>query len=181
MLFLDIMLPDSTGIEIGHFLRKGRKNLNLQIVFISSNPSYALELFKIRPMDFLIKPFSSKDVTDILDEYSRFHLSQRNYFVYKSKQVTGKILYNDIIYFSSNIRKIDIFLKNGQIITIYGKLSDIEPRLSNAVFWRIHQSFIVNKYFIANCRYDCLELVNDIMLPISKNFRKDIREKILNE
>ena len=93
MIFLDIMLPDSTGIEIGQFLRKNSRNVDLQIIFISSNPDYALKLFKIRPMDFLIKPFSAGNITDILDEFFRIHLSQVNYFVYKSKQTTGKAVW----------------------------------------------------------------------------------------
>lgn len=181
MIFLDIMLPDSTGIEIGQFLRKNSRNVDLQIIFISSNPDYALKLFKIRPIDFLIKPFSAGNITDILDEFFRIHLSQVNYFVYKSKQTTGKIPYSDIVYFSSNIRQIDIFLKNGQITTIYGKLSDIESGLPKNFFWRIHQSYIVNKHFIANCHSDCLEMTTGVKLSISKPYRKDIRLKIIND
>lgn len=179
MLFLDIMLPDSTGVEIGHFLRKNCKNVDLQIIFISSNPDYALDLFKIRPMDFLIKPFTSKDITDILDEYFSVRLSQIKYFSYKSKQSTGKIKYNDIVYFSSNIRQIDIFLKSGDVITIYGKLSDIDVNLPKAHFWRIHQSYIINKHFISNCQFDCVVMTTGERLPISKIYRKDIRAKLI--
>lgn len=179
MLFLDIMLPDSTGVEIGHFLRKNIKNVDLQIIFISSNPDYALDLFKIRPMDFLIKPFTENDLIEILDEYFSARMPQVKYFSYKSKQTTGKIFYSDIVYISSNIRKINIFLKKGQIITIYGKLSDIEDVLPKEHFWRIHQSYIVNKHFILNCQFDFVQMITDEKIPISKNYRKEIRSKII--
>ena len=181
LLFLDIMLPDSSGVDIGHFLRKNSTNLDLQIVFISSNPGYALELFKIRPMDFLVKPFEKIDVIEILDDYFRIRMPQMNYFTYKSKQSSGKILYKDILYFSSNIRKVDIYLNNGRSVSIYGKLSEIEEKIPSDHFLRIHQSFIVNKHYIDNCQYDCVRLTNDEILPISKNYRKEIRNKILNE
>lgn len=181
MLFLDIMLPDSTGVEIGHFLRRNIKNVDLQIIFISSNPEYALDLFKIRPMDFLIKPFTENEIIEILDEYFSTRMSQVKYFSYKSKQITGKILYSDIVYISSNIRKINIFLKNGQMITIYGKLSDIEDVLPKEHFWRIHQSYIVNKHFILNCQFDFVQMMTDEKIPISKNYRKDIRSKIISD
>lgn len=181
LLFLDIMLPDSTGIEIGHFLRKKCENTDLQIVFMSSNPGYALDLFKIRPMDFLIKPFYENEIEEILDEYIRIRMPQMNYFTYKSKQISGKILYKNIMYFSSNIRQIDIHLVNHKMITIYGKLADIEMDLDKDIFWRIHQSYIVNKYYIETCQMDLLYLTNEQTLPISKKYRKDIQMKIVNE
>lgn len=181
MLFLDIMLPDSTGVEIGHFLRKNIKNVDLQIIFISSNPDYALDLFKIRPMDFLIKPFTENDIVEILDEYFTTRMSQVKYFSYKSKQTTGKILYSDIIYISSNIRKINIFLKTGQTITLYGKLSDIANVLPKEHFLRIHQSYIVNKHFILKCQFDFVQMMTGEKIPISKNYRKDIRSKIISD
>lgn len=181
LLFLDIMLPDSTGIEIGHFLRKHCENTDLQIIFISSNPGYAMDLFKIRPMDFLIKPFSENDITELLEEYFRIRISQMHYFIYKSRHETGKVLYKDIMFFSSEARQIHIYLVNNKIITIYGKLSDIESDLDKDIFWRIHKSYIVNKHYISTCKFDSLYLVNNQELAISKSYRKDIQMKIMNE
>ena len=181
LVFLDIMLPDSSGVDVGHLLRKNSTNMDLEIVFISSNPGYALELFKIRPMDFLVKPFEANDIIEILDDYFKIRMPQMNYFTYKTKQSIGKIFYKDILYFSSNIRKVDIFLKNGQTVSIYGKLSEIEEKISRETFWRIHQSFIVNKNYIENCQFDCVRLYNDEILPISRIYRKEIRNKIINE
>ena len=99
LVFLDIMLPDSSGVDVGHLLRKNSTNMDLEIVFISSNPGYALELFKIRPMDFLVKPFEANDIIEILDDYFKIRMPQMNYFTYKTKQSIGKIFYKDILYF----------------------------------------------------------------------------------
>lgn len=38
------------------------KHDSAHIIYISAHSSYALELFKTRPFDFLIKPFSEQDV-----------------------------------------------------------------------------------------------------------------------
>ena len=90
--FLDIQLPDDSGIEIGRFLRKCSTNTNLQIIFISGNPGYAMELFKIRPMDFLIKPFSEKEVLIYWMNILRKQRHQPNVFYINSKRLLDKYL-----------------------------------------------------------------------------------------
>lgn len=181
LLFLDIMLPDYTGIEIGHFLRNDCENMDLQIVFISANPEYALDLFKIRPMDFLIKPFTEKELVGILDDYFKIHIPQMKYFVLKSRSGKQKIFFKDIMYLASSGRCVDIYLRKNQTVTIYSKLKDVEKELPKDVFWRIHQSYIVNQYYIRTCYYDRISLMNEQTIPISKVYRKEISKRIMNE
>ena len=181
LLFLDIQLPDDSGIEIGRFLRKCSTNNNLQIIFISGNPGYALELFKIRPMDFLIKPFSEEEVVDILNEYTQKAMPPSQCFLYKFKTTIRRIPYRDILYFSSEARKALIHLKYGETITIYKKLSEIEKELPNEVFWRIHKSYIINSQHIISCQHNQLLMSNNDVLPISRNYKNEIYFKIIND
>lgn len=181
LLFLDIQLPDDSGIEIGHFLRKYSINCNLQIVFISGNPGYALELFKIRPLDFLIKPFSEREIIDILDEYIQKIMPPTQCFLYKFKTTMRRISYSDILYFSSESRKALIHLKNNETITIYKKLSEIETELPREIFWRIHKSYIINSYYLISCQHNQLMMINNDVLPISRNYKNEIYFKIINQ
>lgn len=54
LLFLDIELGDTTGIEVGNRIRKQMRNHMMQIVYISYRRDYAEKLFKIRPFCFLV-------------------------------------------------------------------------------------------------------------------------------
>ena len=56
ILFLDIELGKVNGILIGRMIRSALENESTQIVYVSSKESYALQLFKNRPLDFLVKP-----------------------------------------------------------------------------------------------------------------------------
>lgn len=60
ILFLDIELDDITGIDIGRRLRSEYHNDYIQIVFISLKENYALQLFDMRPLNFLVKPVEYK-------------------------------------------------------------------------------------------------------------------------
>lgn len=181
LLFLDIQLPDDSGVEIGHFLRKCSMNYNLQIVFISGNPGYALELFKIRPMDFLIKPIPEQDIIDILDEYVQKVMEPSKYFLCKFKTMVRRIAYNDILYFSSETRKSVVHLKNGEKISVYRKLSEIETELPEKVFWRIHKSYIINSRYLVSCQHNQLQMSNNDILPVSRNYKNEIYFKIINQ
>ncbi|MEE1258418.1 MAG: response regulator, partial [Lachnospiraceae bacterium] len=56
LLFLDIELGGINGVEVGHRLREKVENEAMQIIYVSSKESYAMQLFQIRPFDFLTKP-----------------------------------------------------------------------------------------------------------------------------
>ena len=75
LLFLDIELGDTTGIEVGNRIRK-------QIVYISYRRDYAEKLFKIRPFDFLVKPVSKAAVYEVLDTYLGIFPLEKVYFSY---------------------------------------------------------------------------------------------------
>ena len=53
---LYIVLFEMSGIEAGDYIRNYLDNKQVQIVYISENSSYALELFQTQPLNFLIKP-----------------------------------------------------------------------------------------------------------------------------
>ena len=56
ILFLDIELLGKNGIDIGAFIRDEMEDTDTHIVYISSKQGYAMELFKMQPLDFLVKP-----------------------------------------------------------------------------------------------------------------------------
>ncbi len=58
LIFLDIEMQYVNGIEAGKIIREKMKDELTKIVYISGSDNYAMELFQVRPLDFLIKPIS---------------------------------------------------------------------------------------------------------------------------
>ncbi len=56
LLFLDIELGAMSGIELAEIIRNELHNDYMQIVYVSSKQSYAMELFESHPLHFLVKP-----------------------------------------------------------------------------------------------------------------------------
>ena len=102
ILFLDIELGFETGIEVGAKIRSNLKNETMQIVYVSAKEEYAIQLFDIRPMNFLVKPINYKKLAFVLDEYERLFGFKSRFFTYNIGKRQYKINENSILYFSKS-------------------------------------------------------------------------------
>lgn len=160
-------------------IREELHNEKVHIVYISGKQEYAMELFRMRPLHFLVKPFTKQQVLEVLDKAMNLTTGYRDYFEFQSEQNFHRCFYSDIMFFESSARKIMIHTQ-GESFTFYGKLNDIEKETGEA-FLRIHQSFLVNPLYIIHYRADEITLKDGRILPISKSLRSDVRKAILKD
>lgn len=179
ILFLDIELLETTGIEVGNFIRETLGNRGMQIIYISGKASYAQQLFKTQPVDFLVKPITQSQLDETLDLVFRILINSKEKFEFQKGKDYYYISFKDIIYFSSEGRKIKMVTPKG-VLEFYGKLKEIAKKVPQD-FISIHQSFIVNKKYISKYTYETMELSEGTILSISKVNRKKVREDILKD
>lgn len=179
ILFLDIELFEMTGVDVANYIRNQLDNRAMQIIYISAKTSYAQQLFKTQPLDFLIKPISLMHITEVLDLALKILCLGNEKFEYQNGREYYYISYSEIMYFTSVGRKIKIVLQHEKR-EYYGKLRDILEQLPEE-FIVIHQSFIVNRNYISCYSYEEIKLIDGTLLAISKSNRKKVREKILQE
>ncbi len=177
LLFLDIELVTTDGVTVGKYIREVLDNTDIMIVYISSKSSYAMSLFKVQPLDFLLKPLQQKEVWEVLDKGIRMAERKNECFEYETKGTHYKVPYKEIMYFYSQNKKVVIVTKNGEV-EFNGKLKHLVPRVSKQ-FLLIHQSFLVNMDFVAECSYEHLKLQNGTELNISQPYRKKVREAVM--
>ena len=142
MLFLDIELISTDGIKVGKFIRDELENLEIAIVYISSKSSYAMNLFRVQPIDFLIKPIEKEKLMEVILCGIKLHERKNQVFEYCIKGYNYKVPYKDIVYFYSQDKKINIVLKNKEM-QFNGKLKNIANVVPHN-FILIHQSYLIN-------------------------------------
>ena len=177
ILFLDIELIKLTGIEVGDFIRNKMENRGMQIIYISGESSYAQKLFKTQPMDFLVKPISMQQIEDVLELAVKLLKKSAEHFEFQNGRDYYYILYNEIIYFASEGRKIKIVAVGGEK-EFYGAIRELEKKLPKE-FFTIHQSYVINKTHVVKYTYETVEMDNSTILSISKAYRKQVRERLL--
>lgn len=178
ILFLDVELEKNAGIKIGKKIRSNIKNEIMQIIFVSSKDDYAMSLFDIRPMNFLIKPVNNKKVNFVLNEYRRLYEFQNIYFKYNIGKREYQISNQCIVYFQSQGKKIRMVTLDGTE-NFYEKLSQVMQRLNSNYFFEIHKSYIVNMRYITRYQKDSITMVNGDIIPISRARQKTVEQKIL--
>lgn len=179
LIFLDIELKLLNGVAVGQKIREELHDETIHIVYISGKPEYALELFAIRPLNFLIKPFTKEQIIDLLKKAMRLSVIYQDVFEFKIGQTFHKIRYGDILYFESCTRKVCLHTEKREY-EFYEKLNHVEKRTGD-YFLRIHHSFLVNPLYIEHYEYNKIYLLNMQDLPISESYRKQVRERLLNE
>ncbi|MGN0154141.1 MAG: LytR/AlgR family response regulator transcription factor [Lachnospiraceae bacterium] len=179
ILFLDIELLSMSGIEVADYIRRQMDDYNMQIIYISGKESYAFNLIKTQPLDFLIKPLKESQIEEAFMLACKLLGKKEDKFEYTVGRNICRIPIDDIHYFNSVGRLVRI-VTNDDIKEFYGQLKEIYNRLPNS-FYMIHQSYIVNSKYIIKYSYDSVELKNGETLSISKTYRKLVRQRLLKD
>lgn len=179
VLFLDIELPEQNGVAVGDYIRNELNDEKLDIIYISAQENYAMQLFKCRPLDFLIKPLAYEQIAGSLDIVLKRSGIKGQVFEYKADRVNHRVPYFDIVYFRSDDKKIYLVLTSGEEKVFYGKLKDVEGAVDPKAFLVIHQSYLVNYEYVQAYTYEWVKMENGDILNISKTYRKEVKQKLL--
>lgn len=150
LIFVDIQMPDISGIEFTRSLEKGPK-----VIFTTAFEKYAIEGYKLEIVDYLLKPFSYEEfLTALRKAQKMIKLEQRelnkieanNEFLFlKSDYKIKRINFNDILYIEGLKDYVKVYLHNvGKPVLSISSLKLLESKLPPEKFMRVHRSFIVN-------------------------------------
>lgn len=178
LIFLDIELKLLNGIEVGKKIREELKDDITQIVYISANQKYVMELFQNRPLQFLVKPLKINDIVDCTSKAISISFKYNECFEFMIKKSFHKIKYKYIIYFESKNKKIRIITPT-EIYEFYDKMDNVINIVPANEFFYIHKSFLVNYAYIKDIYYNHVVLTNEKSLPISQGFRPSVKYKLL--
>ena len=144
LIFLDIEMPEMTGIEFLSSLA-----LPPQVIIVSSKEKYAIDAFEYDVTDYLLKPINYaryfKAVNKALENFDKSKSvvdGEKEIFIKKSNALV-KIRYNDILWIEALENDVVINTVNDKF-TIHFTMKSIETQLPDSMFKRVHRSFIVN-------------------------------------
>lgn len=175
LIFLDIEMNGMDGITTARNIRE--LDYHVLIVYISSHDEYLRQLFEAEPFRFLKKPVEYEEFCSVFFQaQKRITAMQSNYFCFRSGKNLMKIFCKDILYFESSGRK--VILHTGQhTYEFYDKLNNIEEKLKELRFVRIHKAYLVNLDNVESFQYERLALTDGTILSISEKNRPRLRNE----
>ncbi|WP_425446525.1 LytR/AlgR family response regulator transcription factor [Dethiothermospora halolimnae] len=185
VIFLDVEMEERKGIELGECIRE--ENKDVIIILISEYKDYAFEAFKIKALDYMIKPITEKKLQEVMKEVIN-NIKEKSYlkniynvFTLKEGEKYIKLSYDEIYFFEKSLQKIRIHTQKDKY-EIYGTLKSLKQQLDNDNFIQCHQGYIINRTKI--CEYNRREVyVEDIdeYVPVSKRFNKKIKQVVFDD
>lgn len=181
LLFLDIQMPELSGLEFASILPKKTK-----VVFTTAFDRYAIDGYKVNAVDYLLKPISYDrfvlSVNRVMEKITatdRQEAMAADGFVYvKSEYKLVKINFDDILYIEGVKDYVKIYFRDGRkpVMSLMN-MKKLEDYLPKSQFMRVHRSFIVNMAAV-----DMIDrgriVTGDTFIPVSESYKEQVQEYI---
>ena len=178
LLFLDIQMPDLTGIEFSKMLPK-----HSRVIFTTAFDQYALEGFKVEALDYLLKPFDYAEFLTAANKalewfslvkgntQSSVVSEEKEFLFVKSEYKQLRIKLADVQYFEGLKDYIKIWIKdNPKPILTLMSLKSLEEELPNSNFMRVHRSFIVSLKYVEVIERSQI-IINKQRITVSEQYK----------
>jgi|LakMenEpi03Aug12_release.lakeMendotaPanAssembly.Ray.scaffolds.fasta_scaffold372784_2 two-component system LytT family response regulator len=186
IIFLDIQLHDQTAFDLIEMLDDD----DLNIILITAYEYYGIKAIKYGVVDYLLKPIQMVELTNAIKKIkNKIQLKtsvkqpviEKEFLHIHSREHIEMLKLVDIIYLAANGSYTDIYLINNVKVVASRPLKYIEEQVQNTNFLRVHNSYIINIYYIEKIiktKYGRVIMKNGYEIPISATKRKSVAETL---
>lgn len=191
IIFLDINMPGKTGLELFDYIPPR----TYQVIFTTAYDEYALKAINLSACYYLLKPISPSEFIKavnlatenikqgfslgenllLLKELINKSAKYPEKMIINSKNGYQLILVNEIMYLEGDKNYTWIHTKDNKYLSAK-TMKEYEDVLDPEKFYRVHQSYIVQKAFVKsvlNTKPDQVELVNTTLLSVARDRKKN--------
>ena len=172
LLFLDIKMPDISGIDLFNSLSK--KPL---VIFTTAYSEHAVAGFELDAVDYLLKPFSLarflKSCNKAFELYNFRNATETPDHLYiKTGYEQVKVMYDDICYVEATGNYVTFVLKDKNILSRSTFMEAINL-LPQEKFVRVHRSYVVAVNKIDKVERNQVT-VNKAVIPVSEAYNDNL-------
>ena len=166
LVFLDIGLAGSNGLETARMLRKrGYEGL---LIFMTVLAEWVYDAFEVQAFAYLLKPIEEERLQRTL-ERAVWQLTQaaKGQLAVVKGHSCRLIPLSELIYCEVIGRKIYLHQQNGETIDYYERLEELAKRLDER-FFRCHRSYLVNLDWVRGLENERVLLADGSDIPVSR-------------
>lgn len=177
---LDILMPQMSGIELAHSLRKRRERS--QILFLTSSREYGIEAIGVRATGYLLKPVQEEPFNEAMQACIKELSSDRHPSLpVKTKQGLIRVQLDEVMSIESFNHVCRLTLSDGKRLETSAKLSDLYERLrETSQFISPHRTYIVNMEYIRGISGAEILMTDGRQFPISRKGYSDVKAAYLD-
>ena len=192
LMFLDIQMPELTGIEFLQTLQK-----KPVVIFTTAYKEYALEGYELDVIDYMLKPISFERFLQGVNkalEYLKlkkgarqqspandkpeagFQKEKDDFIILKADHKFHKVFHHDILYIEG-LKEYVTFYTTDKKIIVLESLKKLEETLPSTKFMRIHKSYLINTGKVKTL-YGNQVLIGEKYLPIGKSYAEEVKGRL---
>ncbi|MFZ1751647.1 MAG: LytTR family DNA-binding domain-containing protein [Saprospiraceae bacterium] len=197
LVFLDIHIGHETGFDVLDILQT--KDFN--IIITTAHEEYALKAFKYEAIDYILKPYSPKDVIksvqrikEKLEKSKAFgHLEKiikNNYHQRDNNRITIPTSEGLKVYKLDHITRIEgsgayckLFFTEEKSMLVSKSLKEIEEMLPEHQFFRTHDSHIIHLMHVKEYKKEdggMVILGNGEQIPVSRRKKQEFLDRMMD-
>lgn len=175
-VFMDILMPDKTGMDTARELRNMK--LDIPIIFVTTEKSFALEGYEVQAFDYIIKPVDKERLTGILNRLTKKYNKPR-YIVIKENRHSIEIPVCNIIYAEARGHSVDIFTTNTKY-TSYMSFKEFTALFANEKYFKIcNRGILINFNRVKKIIDNYFVVEGDTNLQISRSKYPEMKSEYI--
>lgn len=184
LVFLDIQMPELSGIDFIKTIHGKSK-----VILTTAYSEFALEGYELYVMDYLLKPIrlprflaAVQKAAEQIEKAGPSQLTTADEdFIFVKTEAKGKLLKINLaeIDFIESMKNYVVIHRGGQKTLVYTTLKELEERLPQKQFIRVHKSFIIPVSRITGIDGNLVRLKNvSVEILIGENYKAGLMEMI---
>ena len=178
LAFMDIQMPDMSGMELSHMLPEGTK-----VIFTTAFKEYAFESYEVSAVDFLLKPIRYNKFIAAVEKAEQWF--GRNQNVLSSQfnvqssmfiRVDGELRqvnFNKILYVEGMKDYVRFHIEGERLpLTTHMTMTAVEDALPADAFMRINRSYIVRLDKIRTVDRNLCVYIGDEVIRVTDAYRE---------
>lgn len=183
LYLLDIVMPMINGIEVGREIR--RLDREAQIIYTTTEPSFALDAYVANPINYLLKPIDRSKLFETLAlALSKVDLEEEATLTVKTKNGLRVVPLFSIVCCEYTERTARYTLTDGETITTRtlqeSFAEHIAPLLRNQHFLQPHHAFVLNMRRVEGFSKDGFTVRGGLRIPISAKQYATVRNTYMD-
>lgn len=187
LVFLDIQMPDLTGIQLARILDHKSATAKTRVIFTTAFNNYAIEGYKVDALDYLLKPFDYEEFLKAASKALSYaaklnagqgfsNPEQEGYLFLKVEYQLVRVAVKEILYIEGLKDYVKVYLENvDKPILTLTSLKALEQKLSPAKFMRVHRSYIVQLEKITSVTRNALN-IGELSITIGEQYKEGFNE-----
>ena len=187
LVFLDIQMPELSGIDFIKAI-----NGKTKIILTTAYSEFALESYELDVVDYLLKPIRlprfllavQKAVKELEEHQPGLTAEAQDDYIFVKTESKGKLLkinLNEIDYIEGMKNYVAIHCA-GKKTMVYATMKDMEERLPQKDFIRVHKSFIIAIAKISGIEGNLVRLKDvSTEILIGENYKSQLMDIIRNK